>query len=91
MTDSHISNSITLCQRKGCINLAHHLIVEKQRREKILDIYRQKRDPVYAAFCAGWNSGHVSAYNKAYPDVGTGGFAATKQDAWTQYKSKQAS
>ena len=91
MTDDHISNSITLCQRKGCINLAHSLIVEKQRREKVLDIYRQKRDPVYAAFCAGWNSGHISAYNEAYPDVGPGGFVATKQDAWTQYKSKQAS
>jgi hypothetical protein len=86
MTDSHISNSIALCERKGCSFLAADLVCEQIRREKVLDIYRQKRDIVYAAFCAGWNSGHKSAYNEAYPDVGHGGFVATKQDAWTQYK-----
>jgi hypothetical protein len=89
MTDSHISNSIALCERKGCSFLAIDLVCEQIRREKILDIHRQTRDPVYAAFCAGWNSGHKSAYNEAYPDVGPVGFITTKETAWTQYKKSK--
>lgn len=89
MTDDHIKNSIALCKRKGCSFLAADLVCEQIRREKILDIYRQKRDPVYAAFCAGWNAGHTSAYNEAYPDVGPGGFITTKETAWTQYKKSK--
>ena len=89
MTDSHIKNSIALCERKHCSFLAADLVCEQIRREKILDIYGQKRDPVYAAFCAGWNAGHTSAYNEAYPDVGPGGFAITKETAWAQYKKSK--
>lgn len=89
MTDSHIKNSIALCERKGCSFLAVDLVCEQIRREKILDMYRQKRDPVYAAFCAGWNAGHTSAYNEAYPDVGPGGFTTTKETAWAQYKKSK--
>jgi len=32
MTDSHLVNAISLCERRGCSNLAHGLIYEKERR-----------------------------------------------------------
>ena len=91
MTDSHIKNSISLCERKDCSFLAADLICEQQRREKILDIYRMKHDIVYAAFCAGWNAGHKSAYHEAYPDVGMDIFTITKETAWAQYKKSKTS
>ena len=91
MTDSHIKNSISLCERKDCSFLADDLVCEQQRREKILDIYRMKHDIVYAAFCAGWNAGHKSAYHEAYPDVGMDIFTITKETAWAQYKKSKTS
>ena len=91
MTDDHIKNSIALCERKDCSFLADDLVCEQIRREKILDIYRMKRDIVYAAFCAGWNAGHKSAYHEAYPDVGMDLFTITKETAWTQYKKSKTS
>lgn len=91
MTDGHIKNSIALCERKRCSFLAVDLVCEQIRREKILDIYRMKRDPVYAAFCAGWNAGYKSAYNETCPDIGPGGFVTNKETAWTQYKKSKQS
>ena len=88
MTDSHIKNSISLCERKDCSFLAADLVCEQIRREKILDIYRQKYDPVYAAFCAGWKAGHTSAYHEAY--VVYDPFTITKETAWTQYKKSKS-
>jgi len=91
MTDDHIKNSISLCERKDCSFLAADLVCEQIRREKILDIYRMKHDIVYAAFCAGWNAGHKSAYHEAYPDVGMDIFTITKETAWAQYKKSKTS
>lgn len=86
MTDSHLANSIALCERRGCSNLAHGLIYEKERRRQVLDDIKQKRDPIYAAFCAGWSAGHKSAYDDAYPDVGFS-MPQTKEGAWKEYKN----
>ena len=88
MTDDHIKNSIGLCERKDCSFLAADLVCEQIRREKILDIYRQKYDPVYAAFCAGWNACHKSAYHEAF--VVYDPFTITKETAWTQYKKSKS-
>ena len=85
MTDSHLSNAIALCERKNCYNLSQILIKERNRRAELMDKHKQKRDPLYAAFSAGWIAGHESAYNNAYPDIGWGG-SETKTSAWERYK-----
>jgi hypothetical protein len=87
MTDSHLQNAIAMCDRYGRSYLAHDLISEQERRKDIMDQILQKRDPVYAAFTAGWNAGQKSAYDNAYPDVGWGG-GESKESAWERYKKR---
>ncbi len=85
MTDSHLKNAIALCERKGVYSLSQPLIEEQNRRAEIMEKYKMKRDPLYAAFVAGWKAGHKSACDEAYPDVGFSVFA-TKESAWNEYK-----
>lgn len=85
MTDSHLANSIALCQRKGMYRLAQPLVEEQNRRAEFMDMVMAKRDPLYAAFTAGWNAGHKSASDEAYPEVGFS-MPETKKGAWESYK-----
>lgn len=87
MTDDHLRNSIALCRRNGCYRLAEILSEELHRRAKLMEQYRLKRNPFYAAFSAGWDAGHKAAYDDAYPDVGIS-MTQTKEGAWKQYNEK---
>lgn len=90
MTDSHLKNSIALCQRNGCHRLENILLDEQKRRVKTEDDNKMKQDPIYAAWSAGWNAGQKSAFEEVYPDVGPS-FPQTKENAWKEYKKKQNS
>lgn len=85
MTESHLNNSIALCERKGIYGLKMPLIKERERRDAIMDNIRMKRDPLYAAFCAGWKAGSGAAYDEAYPDVGFS-LPINKAEAYNEYK-----
>jgi hypothetical protein len=88
MTDDHLNNAIAMCERKGIYGIKQPLVAEKKRRKDILEKYKIQKDPIYAAFVAGWNASEKSAYDTAYPDVGFS-IHRSKESAWKEYnKSK---
>lgn len=84
MTDSHLKNCIALCERRGVNN--PDLDEEMERRNQAADKIKRENDPIYDAFCAGWEYGTKSANDEAYPDVGFN-IPSTKQSAWASYNS----
>ena len=87
MTDSHLINSLMLCQRKGIVDAVEILSDERDRRAEAKFQIEMKKDPTLRAFMAGWKAGYNECSREAYPEVGMS-FEVTKHEAWADYKKK---
>lgn len=87
MTILHLQNAIRLAEQRGCSHRVQGLITEYNRRLAAMDQHKQDRDPIYAAFCAGYTAACTASDQQAYPDVGFS-IPLSKNDAWLQYKAK---
>ena len=85
MSDTHLENAVTLCQRRGVEYLAYDLKEEQNRRQEIRMKADMQRFPEMKAFIAGWNAGYANCSDKAWPEVGPVMSPPSMLEAWAAY------